>query len=386
MGGFIMSKHIRNILFGWLFLPVLVVVSCQRSLLPDEERKTGADESSVVTLRLAGGGVDGDTKVIVTDYASQEAAVGRWAYFVFENGGSYRFVRRGALTSGTEVSFNLPVGQYRIWVVANYPVSGDRAFDFHSVSTLGDFNALTSYLGDNASGSLAMAGTTENAVFTVTKTVGSETLPATVHLERLVSKVTLVNIRRAFTDATRGSKSLVLKHVYLTNVYPFSRYSSDLLVSELATGAANWYNYCGWHRGDSMDADEAVDAIVGERNLDISLAQNVTVSFGRSMYFFPNPLPVADDTHDLTWTGARCTRLVLECVYDNDPSRGCYYSATLPKDDTFSPIVRNRPYSVSVTLKDVGSPDPEAVQTDVDVEFTCDVYSWGDTYDVGEVS
>lgn len=128
-------------------------------------------------------------------------------------------------------------------------------------------------------------------------------------------------------------------------------------MGELGTDRSLWYNALGWHKDGSAPVSAWVDALVGERNLNLSLAQGETVNPDVSLYFFPNPMLPSRDVPSSEWTGAaRCTRLV---VWVQVEGRDYYYPATLPKVDAYAPIGRNSVYSVRCTLTGLGSTEED---------------------------
>ena len=87
-----------------------------------------------------------------------------------------------------------------------------------------------------------------------------------------------------------AAKPLTLKGIYLTNVYTEARYGLDYAAPELGTSRSLWYNALGWHKEGSAPVSAGVDALVGERNLQIPLAQGETAAPEVNLYFFPNPV------------------------------------------------------------------------------------------------
>ena len=299
------------------------------------------------------------TKAVGVVYDRDEEPVGRWAYFVFEHA-TGRLSCRGEVADGRVVTRKLKTGEYDIEVIANYPVSGPDAVNMASVGTRTAFQALKVSLGDNALGAFVMAGGNEDTAgnripFTVVKS--ESILQADIHLKRLVSKVRVTGISRQFTSASLAAKQLILKGVYLTNIYTQARYGEDYSQNELETTRSLWYNALGWHKEGSAPVSDCVDVLVGERGMDRSLAQGETASLDVDLYFFPNPVRPSADIPSSGWTGAaRCTRLVVWAQADG---RDYYYPATLPKEDAYAPIGRNCVFNVSCTLTALGSTEED---------------------------
>ena len=352
--------------------------SCAKGA-PDEQFP--GDSSGRVCLSLS----DGDeTKVSGMEYERDEKPLTHWAFFVFEKS-TGALACRGTVRDATRVEKTLPTGEYELYVIGNYPQTGSRQVDISSIASISQFMALKSGLADNVPGAFVMAG---NRSFTVEKTPPDEA-PQTINLrmKRLVSKLTLVSITRSFTSPSLGAKQLKLKHIYLTNVYTEACYGEDF---DLATirerGNALWYNRMGWHGEGSLAASDAADLLTGERNLDVVLPQGGTQTIGCSLYYYPNPMLPSLDNHSETWTGPRCTRLVLETELGG---KTYYYQATLPKDDGHAPLVRNTSFSVSCTLTQLGYTDPEQeIPGLMEITFEPDVPlgGWDPTITVTEAS
>lgn len=301
------------------------------------------------------------TKAGGIDYGRDEEPVGRWAYFLFEHF-SGSLACRGEVEEGEAAVRTLRTGEYDIEVIANYPVTGAGAVNVSAIGTRAAFDALKVTLDRNAPGAFVMAGTTEDGngnriPFRVAPSPDGDVQEAGVHLRRLVSKVTVSGITRRFTNASLAAKPLTLKGIYLTNVYTEARYGLDYAAPELGTSRSLWYNALGWHKEGSAPVSAGVDALVGERNLQLPLAQGETAAPEVNLYFLPNPVLPSADVPSSGWTGrARCTRLV---VWVQVEGRDYYYPATLPKEDAYAPIGRNSLFSVRCTLTGLGSAEED---------------------------
>lgn len=343
-------------------------------------------ESAQVRLRVSLGTSD-PTKVSGVDYEAHEKPVRRWAFFIFErSGGSLAY--RGSVDGGSPVTKTLRTGTYDIYVVANQPVTGSHAVSTSAIYTRAQFQALTAFLEDNGMGELQMAG---SAGFTVVKS--DDVQEVVVHLKRLVSKVCLESVTRAFDNAALAAKPMSISRVYLTNVIPRSRYCADLTMDDLtgpsspfrSVGRDTWYNAMGWHADGSMSPSGLMDALTLRSDVNAPIAQGATVRLDESLYFMPNPMSPADDSHDAEWSGPRCTRLIIETVIDG---RTYYYQATLPKEAGDAPILRNSAFGVKCRLTKPGSTDPEQyIPGVIDVTFTALPQSdWDNVYNVNEES
>ena len=335
---------------------LLLLAACVRQM-PELPEDVPVQESGRVRIVVA----EPLTKAGGVIYDRDEKPVGRWAFFLFDHS-SGRLACRGEVTDGRQTTKQLRTGEYDLEVIANYPVSGQDAVDVSTIASRADFNALKVSLGQNISGAFVMAGTPEDASgnripFRVVSAEGGDIQEADIRLKRLVSKVVVSGLTRQFVNASLAAKPLTVKGIYLTNIYTEARYGADYTLGELGTDRSLWYNALGWHKDGSAPVSERVDALVGERDLNLSLAQGETVDLSVSLYFFPNPMLPSRDVPSSEWKGtARCTRLV---VWVQVEGRDYYYPATLPKEDVYAPIGRNSVYSVHCTLTALGSTEED---------------------------
>ena len=366
---------------------LLLLAACVRQA-PDRPSEVPVPESASVRIVVT----DPLTKAEGIVYDRDEKPVGRWAFFLFEHS-SGRLAYRGEVADGREATKLLRTGEYDLEVIANYPVSGQDAVDVSSIACRADFDALKVSLGQNVLGAFVMAGTPEDASgnripFKVVTAEEGDIQEADVRLKRLVSKVVVSGITRRFSNASLAAKPLTIKGIYLTNIYTEARYGVDYASGELGADQSLWYNALGWHKDGSAPVSEKVDALVGERNLNLSLAQGETVDLAVSLYFFPNPTLPSTDVPSSEWTGvARCTRLVVWAQVDG---QDYYYPATLPKEDAYAPIGRNSVYSVHCTLTALGSTEEDDWVTGA-MEVTFEPVllndgAWEDTVPVTEES
>ena len=354
-----------------ILLSILVLpLSCKR------DSTTGPQEGGT-PVRLALG-QSPDTKLSGMDYALHEEAVSHWAFFIFERSTGL-LAYSGVVGSEGAVTKTLRTGAYELFVMANYPLTGSYAPSVSAIRTTADFLRLKTSLANNAPGSFVMAGA---AGFMVPG--GGEVMDVQVRLQRLAVKVHLGSVLRRFDNASLGARAMTLRHAYLTNVCPESRYAEDYSASELPSLQSGWYNAMGWHHPSAMGASSAIDALVGERDLDIPLRQNINEQVDRSLYCYPNPWDPEADSHEALWDAGRCTRLVLETELGG---LTYYYQATLPALSNPVPLTRNRAFSMSCTLTRLGSRDPEEeVPGAMLVQISALPQAWDTDYTITEES
>ncbi|MBQ6911821.1 MAG: hypothetical protein IJQ35_06630 [Bacteroidales bacterium] len=361
-------------LIPWM-MGMALLAACEK----ENPGSPGPSPADVAVVHLSVSGADGaSTKLSGLDYELHEEPVDHWAWFFFERS-TGSLAAMGTAGRAEKVTKTLRTGVYDVFAIANYPES----VDLGAIRTRNRFLALRARLSDNGTGSMLMAAGTADSEGVVLSKERPEA-EITLHLKRLVSKITVSGITRRFESPSLGEKQLTLKHIYLTNVYPETLYARDLTKEELPDSQASWYNAMGWHHPGALAEDRETDRFLAERNLDLNLPQNGTAGLNLSFYFYPNPLPFQADSHAPDWNGPRCTRLVLETELDG---KTYYYQATLPKDDGQPAISRNTAFLVQCTLTRLGSTDPEQViPGSLEAVFTAVTGAWEGDYDVNENS
>ena len=342
---------------------LLAAVSCAKPLPADLSLNGTSDNEDLVTVvfRLADG-----TKM--TDVSEEnEKNILRWCVMAFADDGERRWQ-----TAGTEaaIPMNLHAGhEYTVCAVANYPLNGVGAFNPDAMREASDVAGKVAYLTDNKADALLMYG--ETAITPELNSSGAA-VEKSIKVTRLVSRIDIKQVAVDFSEsATLDGKTLILRHIYVTNAYRTCRYGSDYSYDELSSTRSAWYNTMGWHRGESADA--AMDLLLEERDLNIRIDSSDPHVRTHSFYTFPNPTPKENDTKDIDFWGKRSTRLILACEIDNTLY---YYPIHLPA------MKRNFIYSAdTVVIKGLGSLDEEAV--DIPPE-NCDVdMSIGSGWDDG---
>lgn len=284
-----------------------------------------------------------------------ETAIHNWTLLLYQDG---KLVDAGASDYGTPIKKTLLEGTYTAFAVVNPP--GD--FKPESYSTILDLEQEHADLGDNAPGQLMMIGSR------IVSVPSNET--QLINVNRLVCKVRIRKISVHFDNPALANKSFILKGLFLTNCYGWSRLGSDWDASELRSDVSLWYNRM------AFNSNEDVNNLLSEMDINASVTIDNPHTQEHHFYFFPNPLPENLDTHNKTWTRRR-TRLVLETVMGN---RTWYYSVTLPSS------IRNRTYVIEeAIIREPGSLDPEQdMPGAIDFIFSTATEDWSPAFSVNE--
>ena len=314
----------QNLLTG-LFL--LFLLSCGRMADPP----SGGEAS--VSFRLCGT----QTKVTGVSYAD-ESAVLRWTVFVFDTRSGW--FRWGSSAEAAPVTLSLVAGKrYLCLALVNYPLTGPGALHPSAVTSPDDLAEKVASLEDNEPGRLLMYGET-----VLMPTAGADV--KTIQVRRLVSRVDVQGVSVDFSACPDWSgKTFLLKHIYVTNACRNSTYGADILSVSSARSA--WYNTMGWHGGGAVSA--AMDALLGDRDINASVDAAHPYSVSHSFYFYPNPVE-DDDRRTDAWS-PRCTRLVIEASVDGETF---YYPIDIP------PVERNSVcIAGNIVVHGPGWPEPE---------------------------
>lgn len=352
-------------------LSILLLASCAKPLKVDEQTEPKGEEEDLVTVIFsANSGMD--TRAIGISDAS-ESTINRWAIFVFDAVNGW-YTHETSATGGS-IPVTLRAGRtYDCYAMVNYATSGTGAFNPASVHTTADLTNKVAYLSDNAVGSLLMYGKTSITPSVVNydpedpSTLVSET--KSINVTRIVSRIDVKKVAVDFSEKPAlASKTFTLKHIYITNLYKTTRYSSDYSFLELSGSRTSWYNTGGWHRGEVEES--SIDAIVGDRNINAAITASTPHTTVHSFYAFPNVTPKVSDSNETgIWT-IRCTRIIIEATLDSET---LYYHVDVPA------MERNHIYSANnITIKGRGSNDPEANDVDpdvLDVDFSISADGW----------
>ena len=251
-----------------------------------------------------------ETKVTGVSY-DDESAVACWSVYVFDV--STDWFRYASSADASPVVLSLKAGRpYRCLALVNSSPEGVVSAD--------DLAGRMVSLADNAPGQLLMYG--ERTFIPV---AGMSEVD--LHVKRLVVKLKIQGISVDFSSCPEWTgKTLLLKHLYVTNAYMTSTFGEDPLSVSPARSA--WYNTLGWH--GAANASATVDALLSDRNINASIDETHPYTTSHCFYFFPNP--VEEDSFRTDIWSPRHTRLVIEASIDGNTY---YYPIDIP------PVNRN---------------------------------------------
>lgn len=306
--------------------------------LPDVREKVSLEVvmSSSETTKVSGVGGD------------EEKSVSNYQVLVYDM--SSRMLEAFATPKPTDTSVSLEctVGPKEVVVLANAPdVSSKVSYDA--------FVATSSYLKDNAVGSLVMEGHTSCDITSAMSSV-------TVNIRRIVSKVVLEKVEVDFESDVYDDMDFVLKSAYLTNVAAEKKY--------LAKGEdpALWYN-----KIVKSDATEVDGLVFG--SLEDAELQNPSV-YADNHHFYCYPNPCKEDTFSAEEWSPRPTRLVVEAELDGELY---YYPVSLPV------LQQNTKYHVTLRIVRPGATSPEQDMDKSTASFTIKIEEWEESNGITEI-
>ena len=304
--------------------------------IPDEREKVSLEVvmSSSETTKVSGIGGD------------EEKAVASYQVLVYDM--SSRMLEAFATPKPTDSSVEMEctTGPKEIIVLANAPdVSSKVSYDA--------FVATSSYLKDNAVGSLVMEGHASCDITSAMSTV-------TVNIRRIVSKVVLEKVEVDFESDVYDDMDFILKSAYLTNVAAEKKYLAKEETPAL------WYNQIV-----RSDATEVDDLVFGDLE-DTELENPSEYTDKHHFYCYPNPCD--EDSFSSEWS-PRPTRLVVEAELGGELY---YYPVALP------PLQQNTKYHVSLRIVRPGATSPEQDMDKSDASFTITIEEWEESKGITE--
>lgn len=349
----------------------LACVSCMKTQAPEPANE---DIPTVpVTFRMCSAA---ETKITGVT-AAYESRLESWICYVcagrlkdaMDNSECHSMLHFMSTDSNHE-KFNLPVGLYTAFVMANeYSYDNYDMSDFIYDGIIYDGVSYEMF----SQGSLYMTGYCEFVV-----AAGTEN-NVTIHLQRTVGKVELQSLNVDFEDASYRTREVILKNIFLTNVAYCTQYFSFM---EPDVG---FYNIQGlWGSGGVNPwSDPCADAFVCDLDINHTLQSSggvthTPMTVPHVFYPFENLTAAEDDTRSES-AEPRCTRLVVELLIDGVTH---YYPVTIPM------LRRNYCYNISqMTITGPGSADPERdVPHSVEVTFSTAENGWDSSFTIHEES
>ncbi len=282
----------------------------------------------------------------VTDVVGNEATVNNLQIFIFDGEiCKYYFDNGTALTKTVD---KVQTGIYEIWAVANLGETLSASVTKSALKT----RALT--LAQNAATSgFVMSG--ENQV--EVKASGTESVEITI--SRLVARARLMKVTN---NLSAGYGTIKIKYVVLTNVVSNQNLAGTATIS-------TWSNKMGRNSGTKIDGitkSESPESLLGnptERNI----ATGSSDTPGFRFYGYANG--TTEDSTDITTWSARKTRLVVVAEIQGNTY---YYPVTLPSFE------HNTAYDISLTIRNLGSNDPETKPTTDAIDADITIAPWED--------
>ena len=317
---------------GFLMMAAVAAVfgtmSCKKDNVPSMNQGNANvpvdGERTELTVDIA----TGMTKS-TTITADDEVKVNNLQVFVFRGDALDAY---GVADNASTVTVSCTKGNREVYAVVNAP-------DLKGIATKTDLLAAKSALSDNDESNFIMIGKT-NA------DLPSE-LPVNVEVDRIVSKVVLKTVNRAFTSAALAALNFSIDEIFITNVAGDVNYG-------LTDNPVDWYNKMDYSSELAMFTYDAPAA---------SVVNEEAYSTQHTFYCYPNKAADSDAT---SWSPRR-TRLVLKTTLGTDTY---YYPVTLPE------LENNKSYELELTITRPGSDNADMPVSFEDCAFSISVKPW----------
>lgn len=295
-----------------------------------------------------------------TTVVDQEAAVNSVAIYIFNSAGNLE-----ACTTGTSLTATLTCtagSGYTAEAVINAPAAVSQALA--SVTTRSALQSAVASLTASNATSTGFLMTGSSSSFNVT---ANSTTTVPISVSRLVSRISLKSITNALPSSLG---SVTINNVFLSNVISSIRLDG----TKVADTYSAWLNPMGRRNESPLVSSHVVDGITYTstaadltfRSISRSLASSASYTTVQRMYCYPNP--TATDTQGFSTTfSIRYTRLVITATIDGTKY---YYPIDIPQPQ------RNTCYDVDVTLRNLGSDDPDVPVALGDLDVTITVNGW----------
>ena len=317
---------------GFLMMAAVAAVfgtmSCKKDNVPSMNQGNANVPVDGERTELTVGIATGMTKS-TTITAEDEVKVNNLQVFVFRGDALDAY---GVADNASTVTVSCTKGNREVYAVVNAP-------DLKDIATKTDLLAAKSALSDNDESNFVMIGKT-NA------DLPSE-LPVNVEVDRIVSKVVLKTVNRAFTSAALAALNFSIDEIFITNVAGDVNYG-------LTDNPLEWYNKMDYNSEMAMFTHDAPAA---------SVVNEEAYSTQHTFYCYPNKAADSDAT---SWSPRR-TRLVLKTTLGTDTY---YYPVTLPE------LENNKSYELELTITRPGSDNADMPVSFEDCAFSISVKPW----------
>ena len=307
---------------------VFGTMSCRKDNAPSMNQGNANVPADGERTELTVGIATGMTRS-TTITAEDEVKVNNLQVFVFRGDALDAY---GVADNASSVIVSCTKGDREVYAVVNAP-------DLKDIATKTDLLAAKSALTDNDESNFVMFGKTD-------ATLPSE-LPVNVEVDRMVSKVVLKTVNRAFTSAALAALDFSIDEIFITNVAGDVNYG-------LTDEPVDWYNKMDYNSEMAMFTHDAPAA---------SVANEEAYSTQHTFYCYPNK---AADSDAASWSPRR-TRLVLKTTLGTDTY---YYPVTLPE------LENNKSYELELTITRPGSDNADMPVAFEDCAFEITVKPW----------
>ena len=265
-----------------------------------------------------------------------EDSVEKLQVFVFGVDGQ---VQSSGIADENYIVLTCTTGEKKVAALVNAPT-------VNGISTLSDLEAAMSRFEDNSVGRFVMSGLEP-------KTLTSSG-PVEIPVSRLVSKVTLSSVSRAFKLSQHQAMDFEVLSVFLTNVPDRVGYlkplQSDSYVND---GIADIEEI-------AASGDMLYDDLGG-----MPVVKGTSTKVGSSLYCYPNMLKNPE-------------KPAYMVIHTRLGATEYYYTVELPQMES------NKCYNVSLTATMPGSLTPDVPVMKEDVSFTVVVSDWAGNVDIDE--
>lgn len=309
------------------------------------------EDKSVLTISLSG---VKNTRATASsfDYEDQVNSV---EVFVFTDDG--RLENSAYSTSVSAVSLLCSYGSKEIFAAVNFPQ--DRFSDVRRIDDL----KLATRLSDNSiskSQGFVMGGM-------VDAEIESEQVMVTIPVSRYVARVVLERVTNRLPSSLG---EMTIDWVAISNVFTFDEIyvPLGLTTAREGKGASYWENRFG--RVQDISSGNLGSLIY--RTVGYTLQSASVYTSPYYFYGYSNYSASADQGFSANWT-ERPTRLVLAATIGGTQY---YYPVNI------TPLERNKSYSVSMSISNLGSTDPDILVSREAMDMAVSVSVWepGSTY------